>query len=595
MQHQRALIASLIILALAASSCASPVTTARQALEPTVIPAVPGSEIPAITRQLREQYEAAGEKFAVSAQGKATTAAAMAIARKGGNLIDATIAASFAVSVERPHSTGIGGGGFMVFRDGKSKKVYAVDFRERAPKAASRDMYVTAEGKVAPRVSLDGALAAATPGLVAGLFEIHRRFGKLPWRLLLEPAIALAEKGIPVYPRLAEVIAARKEVLARFPASRAVFFKADGTPLATGETLIQKDLAETLKRIARDGRAGFYKGPVASAIAHEMGERGGLITTDDLAAYKVRWLEPLVGTYKNFTLFAMPPPSSGGVHVLQILNMLEHDHLRDNGFMSARNAHLTASAMQQAFADRAEYLGDPDFVKVPTAELISKSYAKRVRKLFTDKARRPDEVAPGNITSLDEHTETTHISLINDKGDMVATSQTINGWFGSALVVPGTGVLLNNEMDDFSALPGVPNLFGAVGKEANAIAPLKTPLSSMSPTLVLNEELKPLLSVGAPGGTRIISCVANVLLNYLEYETSLFDAITRPRLHHQWRPDVLSVDPPGFRRDVAAHLQSIGYNIEIEPIPCRVMGAAQEGKHVHGVSDPRDFGAADAF
>jgi gamma-glutamyltranspeptidase/glutathione hydrolase len=287
--------------------------------------------------------------------------------------------------------------------------------------------------------------------------------------------------------------------------------------------------------------------------------------------------------------------------------MLEKDHLRESGFMSARSSHLIASAMQQAFVDRAEYLGDPDFYKVPTKELISKAYGERVRKLFTDKARHVDDVKPGDLAgAADEHTETTHISLINDKGDMVATTQTINGWFGSGLVVAGTGVLLNNEMDDFSAQAGVPNLFGAVGKEANAIAPLKTPLSSMSPTLVLKDdeeddgsgkprESKPLLAVGAPGGTRIITCVTEVLLNYLEYETSLFDAITRPRMHHQWRPDVLFVDPPGFRKDVTSRLQEVGYEIKVEPVPCRVMGAAKEGKHVHAVSDPRDHGAAAAY
>lgn len=531
--------------------------------------------------------EAFGKQFAIATQGRYASWAAEEIFAQGGNIIDAAVAASFTVSVERPQSTGLGGGGFMLFHEAKTGKTYAIDFRERAPLKATKNMYVR-KGKADTNLSQNGALAVGVPGMVAGLVQIHHRFGSLPLDKVIAPAIRLAENGFPIYEEFHTALLDRADELRKDPEAAKIFLNNGEVP-AVGTVLVQKDLAKTLRLIAQKGQEGFYKGPVADSIVNFMKKRKGLITHKDLQSYEVKWRTPIVGEFDGYEVASMPPPSSGGVHVIQFLNFLEKDHLSQQGFLSKNSIHLAASALQSAFADRAKYLGDPDFVQVPVRGLTSPKYLEgRRAEVNLDKARKADEVAAGNPLPY-ESTDTTHISLLDNQGNAVSSTQTINGWMGAAVVAPGTGVVLNNEMDDFSAQEGSSNLFGAIGGKPNAIAPKKTPLSSMSPTILMKNN-QPVLAVGAPGGTRIISCVAQTILNYVEFKLPLYDAVTAVRYHHQWRPDVLYIDPPGPRPEVLQGLQNMGYDVKIEPVPCYVMAVAREGDRLHGVADPRDIG-----
>jgi gamma-glutamyltranspeptidase/glutathione hydrolase len=345
-----------------------------------------------------------------------------------------------------------------------------------------------------------------------------------------------------------------------------------------------------LELIAKQGYQAFYRGEIAQKIADFSKSQKGYLNKRDLMYYEVKWRKPVEGHFDGYKIVSMPPPSSGGIHVIQFLNFLENDHLSQKGFLSAVSIHLAAASLQSAFADRAHYLGDPDFVKVPEKELLSLAYAKMRRaEVSMDHARHADEVTFGKLPK--ESNETTHISIMDDKGNAVSTTQTVNGWMGAAVVAPGTGILLNNEMDDFAAQVNATNLYGAVGGEPNLIAPGKTPLSSMSPTILLKDK-KPILSLGAPGGTRIISCVAQTILNYVEFKLPLYESVADIRYHHQWKPDILTIDPPGPSRDVLEKLKSMGYNVQLEPVPCNVMAVSREGGDLHAVADPRDIGTS---
>lgn len=543
--------------------------------------------------QMRATHEATGTRAIISTQGKAATLAARKMFELGGNSIDAAIAASFAISVERPQSTGLGGGGFMVFHEARTGRDYAIDFRERAPSRATERMYLDSRGEVVKKRSTDGILAVAVPGLVAGLLEIHQGFGSLSLTQVMQPAIDLAENGFEIDPGLAHGIEEREALLLKFPASRAVFFGPGGKRLRLGDRLVQKDLAKTLQLIAREGRKAFYGGPIGRAILRESKQLGGILEPRDFARYVVHWREPVKGGFLGMELVSMPPPSSGGTHVLEVLNVLEPMKLREKGFLSSDAIHWESSALQRAFADRAQYMGDPDFVTVPVQSLISKEYASRLRAQIDPRLATPsDQVKPGTL-DREESGETTHLSILDDAGNAIASTQTINGPLGSGVVVPGTGIVLNNEMDDFSAKPGSSNLFGAVGGAANAITPFKTPLSSMSPTIVLRDGV-PVMAVGAPGGTRIISCVAETILNHYEFGLPLYESIAAVRFHHQWRPDEISMDAPGPGPETVRDLQARGYRVRIEDdaVFCRVMATVREKGGFRGVSDPRDSGSA---
>jgi gamma-glutamyltranspeptidase/glutathione hydrolase len=545
-------------------------------------------------RSDHQNATAEGTHFAVSTQGIFATQAAKKIFSQKGNIIDAAVATSFAIAVERPHSTGLGGGGFMLYREGKTKKTYAIDFRERAPIKAFEKMYLKSDGTPDSNLSQNGIMSVAVPGMVAGLVEIHARFGKLSLAKVMAPAISLAENGFPVYPNLKKALDNKEDLLQKDPAARKIFLDAKGHAWPMGHILIQKDLAKSLKKIAKNGKSVFYKGEIGNAFIKFFAENKGLLTKSDLLDYHVKWREPVKGLYKDYEILSMPPPSSGGIHVIQFLNQLENDNLVEKGLLSTASINLAAQSLQAAFADRAEYLGDPDFVNVPIKGLTDKEYAAKRRAEFSEKSARPSStVGHGFVVPTYESTQTTHFSIIDDQGNAVASTQTINGQMGASMVVPHTGIVLNNEMDDFSAKPGASNLFGAIGSNANSIVPKKTPLSSMSPTIVIKDGL-PKLAIGAPGGTRIISCVAQSILNYIEFKVPLYESITMIRYHHQWLPDVLDIDPPGPRPEVLKDLKRMGYNVQVREVPCSVMAVAREGIILKAAADPRDIGTSTA-
>lgn len=536
----------------------------------------------------KNSYESKSREFMVVSQGRATTLAAREMFLKGGNIIDAATAASFTIAVERPQSTGIAGGGFMMIHL-QDKEDWALDFREVAPARASKDMFLDQQKNLIVGRSTDGAQASGVPGMVAGVLAAHRKYGKLPLKIVMEPAIRLAKEGFPVYQHLFDAAANRVDTLRKSPAARKIFLDAQEKALPLGQLLKQPDLARVLETIAQKGEKGFYQGWVAKAIVAEQKRSGGLITQKDLDAYQPKWRRPLRAPYKNFELLSMPPSSSGGVHVLQILKTLEKSSL--GTAESAATIHKTSTAMQLAFRDRARYLGDSDFVKVPLQEMIADSYVDdQARQIPEDRAIASADLKTKVIPGY-ESLETTHFSIADKDGNVVSSTQTINGWFGSGVVVPGTGMVMNNEMDDFVAKPGVPNKFGAVGNAQNAIAPNKRPLSSMSPTIVL-EQGKPVLTLGSPAGTQIITCVSLTILNHLHYRRPIFESVTARRYHHQWLPDQILVEKPGFEPQLTALLEKMGHKVVPGGIGCKVQAIAIRDGELTGASDPRGEGLA---
>ncbi|EAW43093.1 gamma-glutamyltransferase [Nodularia spumigena CS-584] len=503
--------------------------------------------------------------------------------RQGGNAVDAAVATTFAISVVEPFSAGIGGGGFLLMHSGKTGEIKALDFRERAPLKATKDMYLDADGKVRPNASVTGYLAVATPGTVAGMYEVHRLYGKLPWAEVVKPAIALAQDGFilrrVLSPRYLTVNNTRLQTMLNNPGMREIFTR-NGEFYQPGERLVQRDLARTLTDIARSPHS-FYTGNIAWAIASDMAKNGGLITLEDLKAYKPIWRTPVCGNFRQAKICSMPPPSSGGVHLLQMLNMIGETDLRALGWHHPDAVHLMAEAMKIAYADRSEFLGDPDFIKVPVEQLISPDYAKKRRlEIDMSTAKPASQIKPVDLRSFPtphsllptpilpkESTETSHLTVVDEEHNAVSLTFTINLGFGAGIATPGTGIVLNNEMDDFAAAPGVPNAFGLVGNEANAlaqlangIAPRKTPLSSMTPTIITeNGRLR--MAVGTPGGSTIITQVLQIILNVLEYQMDVGAAVSVPRIHHQWLPDQLRVERWGLDTLTLQELRRRGHKI----------------------------------
>lgn len=538
----------------------------------------------------RSEYEAYGSRYMISTQGGATTEAAKYALDKGGNIFDAATAASFAISVERPHSTGLGGGGFMVINHARSGKNEAVDFREMAPRMAGKKMFME-NGKQVRQRSLTGPLASGTPGLVAGVVEVHKKYGKLDLTTVMRPAIQLAANGFKIYPALAKAIEAEASKLCKFPASAKTFLNKNCKPKKAGELLKQPELANTLKLIAKNGSDGFYKGFVAEKIAENQKKLGGLITKKDLANYKVKYRRPVTGTYKGYKIVSMPPPSSGGAHIVQILNILEGYDLKSMGAQSPEAVHLTSTAMQIAFADRAAYMGDSDFTDVPLKKIISKEYAAGLRKLITKSKALDSDVFPVPFDKVPEPDHTTHFTIMDGEGNIVTSTQTINGWFGSAVTVPETGIVMNNEMDDFASHVGGVNLFGAIGGKNNLVHPRKRPLSSMSPTIVYDKKGKPFLALGTPSGTRILTCVMQTVLNVLEHDMPLWDAVSATRYHHQWKPESIRVGPPYFDQQTEKRLKAMGHKLERKALGCKIQAIkVEDDGRLHGVSDPREEG-----
>lgn len=506
------------------------------------------------------------------------------IMRSGGNAIDAIVAVAFAQAVVNPAAGNLGGGGFLVYRQGDGK-VFALDFREAAPLAATRDMYVDSAGKVGDG-SVLGARAGGTPGSVAGLWAMHQRFGVLPWREVVSPAIALARAHVLDSLR-AEWLAGTSETLGRFPSSAAIFLRKDGRPWQAGDTLYQPDLAHTLSLIADSGADVFYRGNVAAQIATQVQLGGGLITQKDLAQYQAIWRTPLEGDYRGWHIITMPPVSGGGATVIQALNILEGYTLPPPG--TAQLAHLQVEALRRAFLDRNALLGDPAFVNMPIAELTSKPYAEKQRASIA-----ADRATPLAGSVLAEGMHTTHFSVVDSAGNAASITTTINTGFGSGFVVAGAGFLLNNEMDDFTVQPGVVNAMGIqqVGL-ANTIEPGKRMLSSMTPTVVLDPEGRLALVLGSPGGATIISSVLEVISNVVDQQMSLAQAVYAPRVHHNGLPDEVGWEPGGLSPEVRAQLKAMGYTLWNGPEFMGTVNAIRvTPQGLEGVPDPRVEGGA---
>lgn len=546
-------------------------------------------QVPLLSGHTRAQHEAFSQGAMITSQGTVSSQAGLEMFKRGGNIIDAAIAVSFAISVERPQSTGIGGGGFLIFFEAKTQASHVFDFRETSPALGHSKMYLKPDGSVDPLKSIYGPLAVATPGLVRGMYEIHKKHGKLPWSVTLEPAIRLAAEGFPVYPHLLEAMKEEEPELKKDPAATKIFFKPDGSLYQVGDILVQKDLALTLKAIADNGADAFYTGRIAQAMVKSVRARGGILSLSDLKKYQMKTRQAVTGTYKGYKVISMPPPSSGGTHVIQILNLLENQNLNTWGPQHPESVHRTATAMQIAFADRARYMGDPDFNQIPYEKMASKSYAQLMQKYFTGKAFASKEFPLAQLP--DGSSETTHFTLADKDHNIVVSTQTINGWFGSAMVAQGTGIVLNNEMDDFAQAVGASNLFGAIGGSANLVEPYKRPLSSMSPTIILKDN-KPFLALGTPSGTRIITCVAQTALNVLEYNLPLFDAVAATRIHHQWQPEELRVEAPGLSASAVEDLKARGHKVVDQHLGCQIQAIQRKGSGWVGVSDPRGEGLA---
>jgi gamma-glutamyltranspeptidase/glutathione hydrolase len=513
--------------------------------------------------------------------------AGVEILRAGGNAVDAAVAVGFALAVTYPAAGNIGGGGFMLIRLASGEAV-VVDYREEAPAAASPTMYLDARGELVPESTTVGARAVGVPGTVAGLALAEQKYGKLGLARVLEPAIRLARRGFPVSYSLSQSFSSGHQLLSKFEESRRIFLRGDRF-YAPGETFEQPELARTLQEIAQRGPDAFYRGRVAEAIVRAMGKYHGLITLADLAQYQAKIRQPLRGHFRGYEILAIPPPSSGGVILIEMLNVLEPLDLGPPN--SYQSIHLIAETMRRAYADRAAYLGDADFVSVPVAGLTSPQYAARLRgEILQAKAEAP--VRPGS-PQLFESSQTTHYSVVDAEGNAVANTYTLNGGHGSGITVEGAGFLLNNEMDDFAAKPGVPNMSGLVQGEANAIAPRKRPLSSMTPTIV-HRDGRVRLVLGSPGGGTIINTVLQVLLNVLVFQMDIRQAVSAPRFHDQWMPDRLMLERLGFSADTLQKLREAGYPLDFVYGlgDCEAIEVDPQSGWRFGAADPRSDGKA---
>lgn len=543
-----------------------------------------------------------GTKGMVASEQHLATAVGADILRQGGNAVDAAVAVGFALAVVLPNAGNLGGGGFMLIHDASKSKTVALDFRETAPTSASRDMYLDDKGNVIAGKSTTTPFSVGVPGTVAGLTQALSEHGTMSLDKVIAPAIKLAQEGFIISPVLAEKLNTHRTHLEKWPGTKAIFFKVKNSsitckledcptesiePYQIGDRLIQKDLATSLQIISKQGAKGFYQGDVAEKIVQELTVNGQpTMTTNDLAGYQTAVRQPIQGEYRGVQIMSMPAPSSGGIHLIQILNLLERYPMQSYGSNSAKSIHVMAESAKLAYADRSEYLGDPAYFKVPEKSLTSKKYADSISSLIQlDKATASKQIKPGNPTPY-ESDQTTHFSVIDDRGNVVSTTYTLNLNFGSGIVARGTGILLNNEMDDFSVKPGVANAFGLIGGDANAVAPGKRPLSSMTPVILMRDG-KPWIATGSPGGARIITTVLQNIVNVVDYQMNIAEAASTPRMHHQWLPDFLRLER-GISPDTIDKLKAMGHEVKIMPTMGRVQTVQNEGKHFYGASDPRN-------
>ena len=535
-------------------------------------------------------HAVAAEHGMVVAQEKIAARLGADVLRRGGNAVDAAVATGFAMAVTYPRAGNIGGGGFMVIHSADRHADVAIDYRETAPAAMTPDIFLGADGKPDIAKSRDSALGIGVPGTVAGLTLALERYGSGKFTLadLLKPAIDLARDGFVVTDDSADTLPDWHRRLARWPATAKIFSRADGTSLREGDTLVQADLATTLQAIAAQGARGFYQGPVAEKLAAGIRDAGGIMTTEDLKSYQATVRAPVRGSYRGYDIVSMPQPSSGGVVLLEALNILEGLPMGDMKQGSAPSLHVMIEAMKRGYADRARYLGDPGFINAPIATLISKDYAARQRASI-DLDRATPWTDALSATPPREGSNTTHFSVVDGSGNAVSNTYTLNFSYGVGLVAEGTGVLLNNELDDFTAAPGAPNAFGLVGFEANLPGPGKRPLSSMSPTIVLKDG-KPVLVTGSPGGSRIISTVLQVIVNVLDYGMDVAAAVAAPRLHHQWLPDEVRIER-GFADETLAALSAKGHRLVESSGYSSANSIAATANGWLGAPDPRTRGA----
>jgi|LSQX01.3.fsa_nt_gb gamma-glutamyltranspeptidase/glutathione hydrolase len=573
MQKHICLFSSFLISLLVLSSCS------KKTKEPSIDPFNY-----AIVKKVK------GEKAAVVSAHPLASEVGKLILEKGGNAIDASIAMQYALAVVYPNAGNIGGGGFMVYYD-KDGNNHTIDFREKAPLAAHKDMYLNEEGNAVSTMSQDGHLSVGVPGTVGGLFLAHKKFGRLPMQDLVAPAIKLAKEGFAITEMEAKGLENVAKDFVKYSTVSSAFLKDE--KWQAGDVLIQEDLANTLQRISDQGQAGFYEGETAALIVAEMKRGGGIITLEDLKNYQPIEREPVEFSYKNFHIVSMGLPSSGGVLLQQMFGMLEAYPIKEYGFQSVEAVQLMVEISRRAYADRTEHMGDPDFVSVPLNKLLDKEYILHRMSDFTPGKATLSSAVEGGLVQVEEKEETTHLSVVDEEGNAVSVTTTINGLYGSRVVVGGAGFILNNEMDDFSAKPGAPNLFGLLGTESNAIEPGKRMLSTMTPTIVLKNK-KPYLVLGTPGGSTILTSVFQTIINIIEFELSVEDAINKPKFHHQWQPDLIFIEE-GFSESVKNNLEEMGYKFKVRsPIgQTEVIMISDQG--VEAVGDKRGDDSAAGY
>lgn len=526
----------------------------------------------------------------VASQERTASQVGLDILKAGGNAVDAAVAVGFALAVTLPRAGNIGGGGFMLVHLTAPAKTVAIDYRETAPAGTSRDVFLDENGAYSVQKAQSSGLAVGVPGTVAGLAMAHAQYGSGRFSLadLIAPAIALAREGVAVDDDLADSLPHAERRLGRWPATRQIFFRRDGRVLGRGDRLIQPELAETLAAIARLGPSGFYEGATAERLVAAVASAGGRMTLEDLRSYRAIEREPVRGRFRGREILSMPPPSSGGVHIIQILNVLEGFPLAEWGQNSAQTIHVMAEAMKHAYADRAEHLGDPDFVKVPVLGLTSPAYAARIRERISLESAQPaQQIRPGAPHAF-ESDQTTHFSVVDRDGNAVSNTYTLNFSYGLGLVVEGAGFLLNNELDDFAAAPGAANAYGMLGGAANAPGPGKRPLSSMSPTIVL-ENGEVAFVTGSPGGSRIITIVLQALLDMIEHGMNPAESAISPRIHHQWSPDELRVER-GISPDTIRLLEGKGHVVRVQPTIGSIQTIQRRDGWLYGASDTRQRG-----
>jgi gamma-glutamyltranspeptidase/glutathione hydrolase len=535
------------------------------------------------SNQIAQPYWA--ENGMVSSQEAVATDVGVTILKQGGNAVDAAVAVGFSLAVTYPRAGNIGGGGFMMVYIAKENKTIAIDYREMAPAAAHKDIFLDENGDVDNQKARFHGLSSGVPGTVMGLELALKEYGTMTLAQVMQPAIDQAEKGIIVTRGLSDSLSAMKNRLSRWQSTKDIFYPNKGQPLEIGQRLYQPELANSLKLIAKQGSKGFYQGATASKIASAVQEAGGVMTVADLANYKAKIRHPIIGSYRGYEVLSMPPPSSGGIHLIQILNTLENYPIDQWGHNSADTIHVMAEAMKRAYADRSEYLGDDDFVSVPMKALTNKAYANHIaQQIDIKKATASELIKPGQLAPY-ESPQTTHFSVVDKWGNAVANTYTLNFSYGSGLVASGTGIFMNNEMDDFSSKPGVPNGYGLLGGAANAIEPQKRPLSAMTPTIVLkNGEL--FLVTGTPGGSRIITTTLQIVMNVIDHHMNIAEATNATRIHHQWFPDEIRVER-GLSIDTVRLLEAKGHKIHLKNSMGSTQSIMKTEQGLFGATDPR--------